>query len=64
MPTTEELFNADLKDVHLIYDYNVLVNGQQESKLHHLRLQDCFYDIHESWADYYVEWKYEVCFSV
>lgn len=32
MPTTEELFNKELNDVHLIYDYDVLVDGVHESK--------------------------------
>ncbi|TID12802.1 phenol acid carboxylase [Venturia nashicola] len=30
MSTTEELFNKDLNDLHLIYDYDVLVDGVHE----------------------------------
>lgn len=28
MPSTEELFNSDLKDLHLIYDYDVVEDGK------------------------------------
>lgn len=33
MASTEELFNKDLRDVHLIYNYDVLVDGTHESTL-------------------------------
>ncbi|TLD14764.1 phenol acid carboxylase [Venturia nashicola] len=54
MSTTEELFNKDLNDLHLIYDYDVLVDGVHESQLS-LNLLSL---VHQN----LLEWKYEMWF--